>query len=84
VAIGHGLAPGSHTLCHACRRPVSADDAHSPLYEAGVSCPACHAERTDEQRAAYRERQRQELLALSQGRAHVGAVQVEPTDDRAD
>ena len=23
VAIGHGLQPGTHELCHACRRPVS-------------------------------------------------------------
>jgi UPF0176 protein len=75
VAIGHGLAPGTHVLCHACRRPVSPDDLASPLYEAGVSCPACYAERTEEQRASCRERHRQELLAAVQGRAHIGAVQ---------
>jgi UPF0176 protein len=74
VAIGHGLAQGSYALCHACRRPVSATDLASPLYEAGVSCAACHHERTDEQRASYRERHRQELLAAAAGRAHVGWV----------
>ena len=74
VAIGHGLAQGSHGLCHACRRPVSAADIASPLYEAGVSCPACHAERSDEQRAGCRERHRQEALATARGRAHIGAV----------
>lgn len=74
VAIGHGLTPGTYALCHACRRPVGAEDLASPLYEAGVSCAACHAERTDEQRASYRERHRQETLAAAQGRAHVGAV----------
>ncbi|WJY19260.1 rhodanese-related sulfurtransferase [Alteriqipengyuania flavescens] len=74
VSLGHGLAEGSHGLCFACRRPVSEVDRRSPLYEDGVSCPACHDERTEEQRAAYRERQRQEALALSKGRAHVGAV----------
>jgi UPF0176 protein len=73
VAIGHGLAHGSHALCHGCRRPVSAQDMASPLYEAGVSCPACHPERTDEQRASYRERHRQEAMAAAQGRSHVGA-----------
>lgn len=26
VAVGHGLAPGSHVMCHACRRPVSRAD----------------------------------------------------------
>lgn len=74
VTIGHGLAPGSHTLCHACRRPVSAADTASPLYEPGASCPACHSERTEAQRASYRERHRQELRAAAQGRAHIGAV----------
>jgi UPF0176 protein len=74
VSVGHGLAPGTHALCHACRRPVSAQDCQSPLYEPGVSCPACHAERSEDQRAACRERHRQETLAAAQGRAHVGAV----------
>jgi UPF0176 protein len=73
VSVGHGLTPGSHSLCRACRRPVSAADRASPLYEEGVSCPACHASRTDEQRAGYRERHRQELLAAARGQAHVGA-----------
>ena len=73
VTVGHGLSGGTHTLCHACRRPVSLDDRESPIYEAGVSCPACHFERTDEQRASYRERHRQEMLAAAHGRPHVGA-----------
>lgn len=74
VTIGHGLAEGSYGLCHACRRPLSEDDRRSPLYEEGVSCAACHSERTDEQRASYRERHRQEELAARQSRAHIGAV----------
>ncbi len=74
VSVGHGLVQGTHLLCHACRRPVSPADSGSPLYEPGVSCPACHGERTEAQRAAYRERHRQEALAAAQGRAHVGAV----------
>ena len=74
VTVRHGLAQGSYGLCHACRRPVSDTDMASPLYEEGVSCPACHDERSDEQRAAYRERQRQETLAATRGMAHVGAV----------
>ncbi len=74
VTIGHGLAQGSFRLCHACRHPVSADDCASPLFEEGVSCPACHAGRTEQQRASSRERHRQELLAAAQGRAHIGAV----------
>ena len=84
VTIGHGLVEGSYGLCYACRRPVSADDRVSSLYEEGVSCPACHAERTPEQRASYRERHRQEMLAAARGQAHVGAVQIQRTDDTRD
>lgn len=84
VTIGHGLTEGTFVLCHACRRPVSAQDRDSPLYESGISCPACHSERTEDQRASYRERHRQEILAAAQGRPHVGAVQIEPADDRRD
>ncbi len=80
VTVGHGLAMGSYQLCFACRRPVSADDLKSPLYEEGVSCPACYDERSDEQRVAYRERQRQEELAAAQGRVHVGATLVSHAD----
>lgn len=74
VSVTHGLGPGTHDLCRACRMPVSPDDRQSPLFVEGVSCPACHADRTDEQRARYAERHRQELLAERRGVAHVGAV----------
>ncbi|HZG10360.1 MAG TPA: rhodanese-related sulfurtransferase [Allosphingosinicella sp.] len=77
VTVSHGLARGTYQLCHACRGPLGPDDLASPLYEAGVSCAACHFGRTDEQRASYRERQRQELLAAARGEAHVGAAPVE-------
>ena len=72
VAIGHALSPGTHILCRACRRPLSKEALASPHYEAGASCGACHAERSDEQRASYRERHRQEALAMAQGRSHIG------------
>lgn len=81
VAVGHALSAGTHELCFACRRPVSPSDRQSPLYEAGVSCAACHGERDDQQRASYRERHRQELRAASEGRAHVGAVLAKAGDD---
>lgn len=74
VAVGHGLALGTHGLCRACRMPVSETDRHSPLFVEGVSCPACHADRTDEQRERYAERHRQAELAAARGEAHVGAV----------
>jgi UPF0176 protein len=74
VAVGHGLAPGTHDLCRACRMPVSPADRASPLYQEGISCPACHATRDDTQRAGYAERHRQAKLAAARGEAHVGAT----------
>jgi len=73
VSVGHGLVKGSLSLCHACRQPVSESDKASAHYEEGVSCPACFESRTDEQRARYRERHRQEKLAEARGEEHVGA-----------
>lgn len=77
VSVGHRLVPGSHALCRACGRPVGPEAQGRPEYEEGVSCPACFAERTEEQRAGYRERHRQERLAAARGLAHVGAVLIE-------
>ena len=73
VSVGHGQVPGDYQLCRACRRPLSAADRLSPLYEEGASCAACHAARSEEQRARYRERHRQEALAAQRGTLHVGA-----------
>lgn len=73
VTVGHGLEPGGYALCRACRLPLDAADRASPMFEAGVSCPACHGARTDEQRARYRERHHQQSLAESRGTAHIGA-----------
>lgn len=79
VTVGHGLVQGRFGLCRACRRPVSDADRASPLYEEGASCPACHGERNEAQRTRYRERHRQELLAVQRGVAHVGAEFVPAT-----
>ena len=77
VTVAHGLVPGTHALCHACRRPVSPEQLASALFAPGVSCPACHGERSDEQRAGYRERARQEELAAARGTVHVGSTRAE-------
>jgi UPF0176 protein len=82
VTVGHGLAPGSHELCRACRRPVSREGRASPLFEAGASCAACHSERTEEDRESCRERHRQEALATARGVSHVGAAQPTRRHDR--
>ena len=75
VTVTHGLAKGQHELCRACRRPVNDADRASPFYAEGVSCPACHAERSDSQRAGYAERMRQSRFAEARGVLHVGASQ---------
>jgi UPF0176 protein len=72
VAVGHGLVPGTHVLCFACRMPVSAADRTSSHYVEGVSCPSCVDTRSAEERAGYAERHRQERLAAARGEAHVG------------
>ncbi|MBX7501988.1 rhodanese-related sulfurtransferase [Qipengyuania sp. YG27] len=72
VSVGHGLKLGDHALCRACRRPLSAEDMAHEHYEEGVSCHRCHGERSEEQRARYAERQRQEMLAEARGAEHVG------------
>lgn len=81
VAVTHGLRPGAHVLCRACRMPVTPEQQASPLYVEGRACPACHADRTDEQRARYAERHRQTQLAEARGVAHVGASFPDPDAD---
>ncbi|WP_203292568.1 rhodanese-related sulfurtransferase [Maricaulis parjimensis] len=72
VAVGHGLAEGTHSLCHACREPLGAEDRASPLFIEGESCPYCHDARDAAQREGYAERHRQEILAQARGERHVG------------
>ena len=86
VAVVHGLERGSHILCRACRMPLGVEDRASPLYETGVSCPACHGKRDERQRAGYAERHFQVRLAEDRGEKHVGAVcpssgHARPVDD---
>lgn len=72
VAVGHGLAPGTHALCRGCRMPISAEDRASPLFEEGVQCPACAGTRDPATLAAKAERHRQVKLAAKRGEQHVG------------
>ncbi|WP_081158833.1 rhodanese-related sulfurtransferase [Ensifer aridi] len=73
VSVTHGLKEGEHTLCHACRQPLTQEDLLSPLHEEGVSCVHCHDTRTEEDRERYRERQRQITLAKKRGERHLGS-----------
>jgi len=71
VSLGPGLAEGRARLCHACRRPVPPGALASPDWEDGVSCPACRGERSEADRARFRERQRQIALATARGARHL-------------
>lgn len=75
VAIGHGLAPGSHDLCRSCREPIGEVDKQSPHYIAGVSCPKCYTTRSAEKKRGLAERQRQVQLAKERNDSHLGVRQ---------
>jgi len=73
VTVDHDLQPGSFDQCHACRRPISAEDKQSVHFQPGVSCPKCVDEYTAEQRKRFIERQRQIDLARARGEQHLGS-----------
>ena len=72
VSLRHGLKQGDYDSCHACRRPVSAEDKRHLDYEEGVSCHRCIGEFSDADRDRFRERERQMRLAAERGEAHLG------------
>ena len=59
VSVGHGLTPGPHQLCRACRQPLDDTDLASPLFVPGVSCPKCVEHTSAAQKQGAMERQRQ-------------------------
>ncbi|NML72531.1 rhodanese-related sulfurtransferase [Rhizobium sp. S-51] len=73
VSITHGLKEGEHTLCHACRYPLTTEEVKSPKFEEGVSCPHCYDSRTEVDRDRYRQRQMQIALAKKRGEKHIGS-----------
>ncbi|APX13304.1 oxygen-dependent tRNA uridine(34) hydroxylase TrhO [Tateyamaria omphalii] len=76
VSVGHGLEVGPHQLCHACRRPILPADQARPEYEAGVSCHHCADETSAEDKARFRERQKQIELARARGEDHLNGPMV--------
>ncbi len=72
VSVGHGLVEGPHKLCHGCRRPILPEDVKRPEYEHGVSCHRCIDETSDKDKARFRERQKQIVLARERGQTHLG------------
>ena len=74
VSVGHGLEEGPHILCHACRRPLVPQDRDHPSFEQGVACHQCASETTDDDKARFRERQKQMALAKQRGTHHIGGA----------
>ena len=76
VSVGHGLVEGELELCRSCRDPITLEAMASPFYERGVSCPGCYTRTTDEQKAGYRQRQKQVELAETRQQSHIGKKQL--------
>ncbi|WP_299357863.1 rhodanese-related sulfurtransferase [uncultured Paracoccus sp.] len=74
VSLTHGMVPGHHVLCHACRRPLAPEDTRRAEYEAGVRCHLCAGEYSEADRERFRERQRQVL----RGELFTGAAEPAP------
>lgn len=72
VSVNHRLEKGEFDQCHACRRPILETDKTRPEFQAGVSCHQCIGEYTNEQRARFKERERQIQLAKKRGEQHIG------------
>jgi UPF0176 protein len=73
VSVVHDLREGGHTLCRACRHPLTSEDVRSAHYEAGVSCPHCYEIRSEDDRARFRDRELQIKLAKQRGQKHLGS-----------
>ncbi|MDH3387283.1 MAG: rhodanese-related sulfurtransferase [Gammaproteobacteria bacterium] len=73
VSVNHALQKGSFDQCHACRRPITEADKASDKYQPGVSCPACHDDKSESEKDRFREREKQVRLANNRGELHIGA-----------
>ncbi|WP_318463131.1 oxygen-dependent tRNA uridine(34) hydroxylase TrhO [Photobacterium leiognathi] len=72
VAVNHQLEKSDYDVCNACRLPITEQDKASEHFEQGVSCPKCIDKHSDEQKARFREREKQVQLANARGETHVG------------
>ena len=72
VAVNHDLDKGQYDQCHACRYPITDQDKESEHYIAGVSCPRCYSQLSDEQKKRFQEREKQVQLAKQRGEQHIG------------
>ena len=63
IAVGHGLAAGTHDICRSCGHPIAEADKTSPQYQEGISCPYCFDSLSEEKKVRQEQRQRQVELA---------------------
>ncbi|MCH2110367.1 MAG: rhodanese-related sulfurtransferase [Polyangiaceae bacterium] len=82
VSVGHGLKEGHHSLCHACRRPLTPQDEEHPDFVLGVSCHHCVHETSEEDKRRYRERQKQIRLSRARGEEHLLSLPNESESSR--
>jgi len=73
VSVNHQLEKGRYDQCYGCRHPITEEDKRSPHYEQGVCCPLCFDRLSPDQRARFRERQKQVKLAARRGERHIGS-----------
>ena len=71
ISLKHKLVKGTFLMCSGCRKPISPKNKKSKKYEEGVSCPNCHDNLTDTQKARFRMRQKQINLAKKSGSKHI-------------
>ena len=71
VAVTHDLEPSGHSMCSACRQPITDADKADARFVAGESCPACYGTKSEEALASSRERYRQMILAAERGEQHL-------------
>ena len=65
VTVNHELQKGIYEMCHACRMPITEIDKSSDHYQKGVSCPYCYDKTSSEDKARFREREKQIALKKS-------------------
>ena len=57
VSVKHGSKPGTYSMCHGCRLPISKNDKKSKKYIEGITCPKCHDKLTVDQKKRFAMRQ---------------------------
>ncbi len=74
VALNHQNKPSGHTQCYACRMPLTLEQTQHKAYKPGVACEFCVNEKTNQQKARYKQRHLQQQLAKAKGKQHIGVT----------